>query len=77
MSDEMDHAQAREEEMRSDALAALRRRWGATPGASAVRCVVCDEPIPAARRQAVPGVRTCIECQRDDEQHTSLNRGTP
>ena len=27
-------------------------------------CVECDEPIPEARRQAVPGVKLCIECQR-------------
>ena len=26
-------------------------------------CVGCGGPIPAARRRAVPGVRTCIACQ--------------
>lgn len=35
--------------------------------ASAENCAVCDEPIPDARRQAVPGVQTCIECQRELE----------
>jgi phage/conjugal plasmid C-4 type zinc finger TraR family protein len=35
--------------------------------ASAERCAVCDEPIPEARRQAVYGVQTCIDCQRELE----------
>jgi phage/conjugal plasmid C-4 type zinc finger TraR family protein len=35
--------------------------------ASAENCAVCEEPIPDARRQAVPGVQTCIECQRELE----------
>ncbi|UCQ29583.1 TraR/DksA C4-type zinc finger protein (plasmid) [Edwardsiella tarda] len=26
-------------------------------------CEVCEEPIPAARRAVLPGVRTCIACQ--------------
>ena len=30
-------------------------------------CAVCDEPIPAARRAALPGVETCIDCQRELE----------
>jgi phage/conjugal plasmid C-4 type zinc finger TraR family protein len=28
-------------------------------------CEVCDEPIPVARRRAVPGVRLCIDCQEE------------
>ncbi len=38
-----------------------RQRQG---GESAEFCVDCDEPIPEARRQAVPGVKLCIECQQ-------------
>lgn len=34
---------------------------------SLTHCEICGEPIPAARRQAVPGVRLCIECQEDME----------
>ncbi|MDR2186892.1 MAG: TraR/DksA C4-type zinc finger protein [Azonexus sp.] len=30
-------------------------------------CFVCGEPIPEARRLALPGVCTCIECQTDIE----------
>lgn len=26
-------------------------------------CKQCDEPIPAARRQALPGVQLCVGCQ--------------
>ncbi len=33
-------------------------------GESATLCVECDEPIPEARRAAIPGVKLCIECQR-------------
>lgn len=30
---------------------------------SAEFCEECDEPIPEARRQAIPGVRLCVSCQ--------------
>lgn len=47
-------------------------------GTSLERCAECDEPIPEARRKALPGVRLCIECQaeHDKEQadHSSFNR---
>ena len=32
-------------------------------GDSETHCVDCGEPIPERRRQAIAGVRTCIECQ--------------
>lgn len=32
-------------------------------GESAEFCDECDEPIPQARRQAMPGVRLCVDCQ--------------
>lgn len=32
-------------------------------GESAEYCEDCDEPIPLARRQAIKGVRRCIDCQ--------------
>ena len=40
-------------------------------------CVECGETIPLARRQALPGVRTCIDCQsgRDARRPTGgINR---
>jgi len=32
---------------------------------SARHCVECGDPIPEARRQAVPGVQLCVECQQE------------
>jgi phage/conjugal plasmid C-4 type zinc finger TraR family protein len=32
-------------------------------GEGTLLCVECDEEIPPARRRAMPGVTTCIECQ--------------
>ena len=46
-------------------------------GESETHCVECGEQIPEGRRRAVPGVRTCVECQsaRDARQVTSgINR---
>ncbi|UFN47652.1 DksA/TraR family C4-type zinc finger protein [Roseomonas sp. OT10] len=41
----------------------LRARAHLPTGAGRTHCVECDEEIPPARRQALPGVRTCIGCQ--------------
>ena len=44
-----------------DELARLKAR--AQPsGASFTHCAECDEPIPEARRAALPGVKLCIDC---------------
>ena len=46
-------------------------------GESETHCVECGEQIPEGRRRAVPGVRTCVECQsaRDARQVTpGINR---
>ena len=32
-------------------------------GISATHCEVCDSVIPERRRNAVPGVQTCADCQ--------------
>jgi phage/conjugal plasmid C-4 type zinc finger TraR family protein len=62
MTDIFDRAQEREEQMRQDALAEQARRAQPTTSESATHCA-CSRPIPEPRRQAVPGVQTCIECQ--------------
>lgn len=31
-------------------------------GVSAKTCVECDEEIPEARRVALPGIKTCVDC---------------
>jgi phage/conjugal plasmid C-4 type zinc finger TraR family protein len=44
-----------------DAVKAARA--GMKSGVSATHCDECGEPIPEARRMAVPGVRRCVSCQ--------------
>ncbi|MBN8462673.1 MAG: TraR/DksA C4-type zinc finger protein [Dechloromonas sp.] len=68
MPDDIDRAQEREEEMRSDALAEYRRRAHGDPAVpSAWQCAVCGEYLPELRRRLIPGVQTCVECQGDRE----------
>jgi len=58
-----------------DAVAAARARIPL--GESAEDCDDCGEVIPRKRREAVPGVRTCVVCQsvRDaDIVHSTINR---
>jgi phage/conjugal plasmid C-4 type zinc finger TraR family protein len=44
-----------------DAVASARARMPSGP--SLANCEECGEPIPEARRSALPGARTCIACQ--------------
>ncbi|MGN6497906.1 MAG: DksA/TraR family C4-type zinc finger protein [Tsuneonella sp.] len=58
-----------------DAVNAARARLARGP--SAEFCDECGEAIPQRRREALPGVRTCVECQagRDAEvRHSTINR---
>lgn len=34
-------------------------------GESLTHCAECEEPIPEARRKAIPGVKLCIECMQE------------
>ncbi len=47
-------------------------------GESLKHCEECDESIPQARREAVPGVRLCIKCQAEHDKevvnHSGYNR---
>jgi phage/conjugal plasmid C-4 type zinc finger TraR family protein len=57
--------------------AVLRARADTPRGESAEDCDACGEPIPEARRAAVPGVRTCVTCQsrRDGQRRIAgINR---
>ena len=47
-----------------DSLVANRKIYH---GHSSSYCCECGEPIPEARRDAVPGVSLCIDCQRINE----------
>lgn len=54
-----------------DAVKLARSRLPA--GESLAHCEACDEPIPEARRKAVPGVRLCVACQSQlEKQHSAL-----
>ena len=44
-------------------------------GESLTHCEECGESIPEARRLAVPGVRSCIECQEENDQQESTQSG--
>jgi phage/conjugal plasmid C-4 type zinc finger TraR family protein len=46
----------------NDAVQRARRQLKKGPGLT--HCEECDTPIPAARREAVPGVRLCVNCQQ-------------
>ncbi|TMV91402.1 DksA/TraR family C4-type zinc finger protein [Thioclava sp. BHET1] len=61
----------------SDELARLKARRG-PQGESLTHCAECDEEIPQARREAIHGVKLCVECAgaRDSKrgQAGGLNR---
>lgn len=44
-------------------------------GESLTHCQLCEEPIPEARRKALPGVRFCVACQADLEKEQSISTG--
>ena len=58
--------------------AVKRARSRLSEGKSAAYCEHCEEPIPEARRKAVPGVRLCVKCQAEAEKgdapHVGYNR---
>jgi phage/conjugal plasmid C-4 type zinc finger TraR family protein len=45
----------------ADGVAAAR--FALVSGESADFCADCGEPIPLARREALPGARSCVPCQ--------------
>jgi len=57
--------------------AVLRARSLMPQGDSAEECDECGEAIPKKRRDALPGVRTCVACQSERDksvQHSAINR---
>ena len=44
-----------------------RARSRLPKGESLSHCEECGDPIPEARRRALPGVRLCIECQKTED----------
>ena len=60
-----------------DELARMKARSGPA-GESLSHCAECEEPIPEARRVAIPGVKLCIDCQNERDkafkQRPGINR---
>lgn len=53
-----------------------RMKTRSTPvGESLTHCAECEEPIPEARRKAVPGVKICIDCQEDRDTRPAQRGG--
>ena len=48
-----------------DAVALARSQL--PQGESLTHCEECGEEIPQARREAVPGVRLCVNCQAEQD----------
>ena len=44
-------------------------------GESLTHCADCEEAIPEARREAIPGVKLCIECQQERDGAQSARGG--
>lgn len=54
-----------------------RARARLPQGAGSLDCVECGDEIPEKRRQALPGVSTCVACQSGRDQrvtHAMFNR---
>lgn len=56
-----------------DAIKRARSQLPQGPGAS--HCEDCDEPIPPARRKALPGARRCVACQEAVDQEQGAGSG--
>ncbi|ANG92144.1 DksA/TraR family C4-type zinc finger protein [Enterobacteriaceae bacterium 155047] len=55
--------------------AVARVRGELSTGESLTECEECGEPIPEARRKAVPGVRLCLACQQNKDSHNTKYAG--
>lgn len=68
MKDTIDRACELEQLQRAFYLARQQEKSNLAP-VSAFECEECGEAIPEARRQALIGVRCCIECQEEIEHY--------
>jgi len=60
VSDIVDRANDEAEFFRERAVAGQVAR---SPRSTSTHCADCGDPIPEARREAVPGAERCIDCQ--------------
>ena len=58
----------------SDELARMKARRAPT-GESLTHCAECEEPIPEARREALPGVKLCIDCMQERDGRFEVRGG--
>jgi len=75
--DAVDKAQAREDELRDEAIASARNRPREAPRTvGGVRlCLDCDDPINEQRLAANPQAVRCAECQEKHEHQQGRARG--
>lgn len=52
-----------------------RARSRLTSGESLTVCEECERAIPERRREAIPGVRLCVECQSALEKQETVSSG--
>lgn len=70
------HEGAVQEQIDSTIEDAVQRARSQLPkGESLKRCEECDATIPEARRQAIPGVRLCVACQREQDKQQKAVAG--
>lgn len=65
--DEADLGNEMAERYLNGAIAKARNRTGCNPSLHAEYCIACGDPIPEARRQAVPEAIRCAGCQTEFE----------
>ena len=66
--DIFDQAQEDDANYRNQSLSALRNKIERSRLAeSRTHCLECGEPIPIARREAIPGCTLCLDCQHEFE----------
>ena len=58
----------------AEELERLRARKGLS-GQSLTHCAGCGDEIPKARRDAIPGVKLCIECAAERDSRPQLRGG--
>lgn len=63
MVDKLDHLQEQEERLNWLCIQAARQPFN-PERKSLTRCECCGNGIEERRQKAIPGVRTCTECQR-------------
>lgn len=56
-----------------DGIERARSQLAQGPGLE--RCEDCDDVIPEARRQAIAGVRLCVDCQQSHDDARSVEGG--